>query len=31
MISPLAQRLRGKLLAERAIDALLTFRNPEED
>jgi putative Mg2+ transporter-C (MgtC) family protein len=25
------ERLRGKLLAEPAIDALLTFRDPEED
>jgi hypothetical protein len=25
------ERLHGKLLAEPAIDALLTFRDPEED
>jgi hypothetical protein len=25
------ERLRGKLLGEPAIDALLTFRDPEED
>jgi len=25
------ERLRGKLLSEPAIDALLTFRDPEED
>ena len=25
------QRLRGQLLAEPAIDVLLTFRDPEED
>jgi putative Mg2+ transporter-C (MgtC) family protein len=25
------ERLRGKLLGESAIDALLTFRDPEED